>query len=127
MSTLSTIRLVESAHKRHKEVLNRVNIALEAMVKNGDTITVSRLAAYAKVSRSWIYSQPEVRLQISQCQAHQGHSVSAGPSQKAKATAGSLLHRLELSHQLITQLRLENKQLRDALARLHGQLREERL
>lgn len=127
MSTVSTTRLVESAHKRHKEVLSRANTALEALIRNGDTVTVSRLASYAKVSRSWIYSQPELRLYISQCQESQDHSASAGPSQKAKATAGSLLHRLQLAHQLITQLRVENKQLRDALARLHGQLREERL
>ena len=127
MSTVSTTRLVESAHKRHKQVLSRANTALEALARNGDTVTVSRLASYAKVSRSWIYSQPELRLQISQCQASNDYSASAGTSQKAKASDGSLLRRLELAHQLIAQVRIENKQLREALARVQGQLREERL
>lgn len=41
----------------------------------------------------------------------------------SRASDESLRRRLALAHQRITQLRNDNQQLREALARAHGQLR----
>lgn len=115
-------RLAEHARARHEQTLHRAHAALTSMTSNGDAITVSLLAGKAGVSRSWIYTQPELRGQIEQLQ--QLTRTGAPRRETANhASEESLRRRLELAHQRITQLRTENQQLRESLARAHGQLR----
>lgn len=127
MSANNAARLVESAYKRHEDVLGRAQSALEAMVRNGEIVTVSRLANYAKVSRSWIYTQGDLLLQIEQCQQHAGSVVPSCTSQNIGASAESLRRRLELAHQRIAELKIDNKHLQEALARAYGKIREGKL
>jgi Family of unknown function (DUF6262) len=85
--------------------------------------TVSRPASKAGVSRSWIYTQPEVRDQIEQLQQPTTRTGAARRETDHCASEASLRRCLALAHQRITQLRTENQQLRQSLARAHGQLR----
>ena len=112
-------RLAENARARHELTLHRAQAALTSMATNGDAITVSLLASKAGVSRSWIYTQPELRDQIEQL------TRTGAPHRETvnHASEESLRRRLSLAHQRITQLRTENQQLRESLARAHGQLR----
>lgn len=80
-------------------------------------MTAALLAKQAGVSRSWIYTQPELRNRIRQLRSHQAGT---------RASDDSLRRRLALAHERISQLRAENQQLRDALAHVHGQLRATR-
>lgn len=115
-------RLAQHARARHEQTLLQAHTALTSMTSNGDAITVSLLASKAGVSRSWIYTQPELRHQIERLQ----HQTSSGaPRREAgdRASEESLRRRLDLAHERITQLRAENQQLRQSLARAHGQLR----
>lgn len=116
-------RLVEHARARHEQTLHRARAALTSMADNGDAITVALLAGKAGVSRSWIYTQPELREHIEQLQ--QATTRPGAPRREAAdhASEESLRRRLTLAHQRITQLRTENQQLRESLARAHGQLR----
>jgi hypothetical protein len=93
------------------------------MAARGDTVTVASLAKDANVSRSWIYTQPELRDRIEQLH----HAAPARPPRTpaaSRASLDSLKRRLELAHQRIAQLREENGQLRHAVEQLHGQLRD---
>lgn len=114
-------RLAQHARARHEQTLRRAQEALASMADDGDPVTVSRLASKAAISRSWVYTQPELRDRIAQLQ----HARTRSPRRNddSRASEESLRHRLTLAHQRITQLRAENHQLRQSLARAHGQLR----
>lgn len=116
-------RLAEHARARHEQTLRRAQAALTAMARDGDPVTVARLASEASVSRAWIYTQPGLRDQVKQMQ-HGRRPGTSPPRQAGRRASGeSLRRRLELAHQKITQLRAENQQLRRDLAAAHGQLR----
>jgi hypothetical protein len=114
--------LAQHARKRHERTLQRASETLTALADSGGPVSVAALATRAEVSRSWIYTQPELRDRIEQLQ--QVSSLSGrGANNAHRASDESLRRRLALAHQRITQLRNENQQLREALARAHGQLR----
>lgn len=118
--------LIENARHRHEQTLQRAHRALTELSDAGEPITVSHVAQRASVSRSWIYTQPELHQRIQQLQ-HQHTHAETVRSGAARATDDSLRQRLALAHQRISELRTENQQLRDALAHAHGQLRSARL
>ncbi|MFG1711146.1 DUF6262 family protein [Nonomuraea sp. M3C6] len=118
-------RLAAHARARHQQTLQRAETTLADMVKDGEPVTISRLASKAAVSRAWIYTQPDLRAQIEQLQQHpQRQSVSRDSTSVNRATTESLRRRLTLALETLTQLRAENQQLRQDLARVHGQLRQ---
>jgi hypothetical protein len=117
--------LIEHARQRRQQTLERARRALAELSDTGQPVTVAKLASRAGVSRSWIYTQPELRDQIQQ-QQH-SHSDSRSARQTVTRASDKSLHgRLTLAHERITQLRNENQQLRDSLAQAYGQLRAAR-
>ena len=125
MSVDQIERLTANARRRSEQTLQRAQDTLTAMVARGDTITVASLAKNADVSRSWIYTQPELQDRIEQLR----QTTPARPSRSfaaSRASLDSLKRRLELAHQRIAQLREENGQLRHAVEQLHGRLRDRR-
>ena len=123
MSAEATDRLVRHARTRHEQTLQRARVALGGMTDAGDVITVSGLADRAGVSRSWIYTQPELREQIEQLRQSTAKPTAPRPETDSHASVESLRRRLDLAHQRITELRTENQELRRSLATVHGQLR----
>jgi len=59
-------RLAANARRRSEQTLQKAQDAITVMAARGDAITVARLAKNAQVSRSWIYTQPELRERIEQ-------------------------------------------------------------
>ncbi|MHB1519638.1 MAG: DUF6262 family protein [Acidiferrobacteraceae bacterium] len=118
----SAERLKRLAQERHQQTLMRARSAL-ASVPKGEAVTVARLAALAGVSRSWLYGQHDLLDQIEKLK-----SSGSGPRKTvgdSRASTESNRRRLEIAHLRISELTAENRQLRDSVARLHGQLREE--
>lgn len=115
--------LTRHARRRHQQTLQRAHDALAAIAKNGDLPTVGLLANKAGVSRSWIYTQPELRDRIERLQQKRARTSSRSGRTSSRASEESLRRRLTLAHQRIAQLRIENRQLRDELAHVHGELR----
>jgi hypothetical protein len=112
--------IVAAAQQRAAAARERAQRALEEFHREGRPISVAELARAAGVSRSWIYTQPDVLQQL------QGHNQTArkprrGPAERA--SDASLHRRLELAHQRIRQLAADNQRLRDQLARAYGALR----
>jgi Family of unknown function (DUF6262) len=116
--------LVDAARRRRDDTLARAHAALQRLGDAGQPVSVARLATEAGVSRSWIYTQPELLEEIQQSQPAPANGAS--PHDRQGASAASLLRRLELAHQRIKQLTDDNRRLRDQLARTHGQRRAER-
>jgi hypothetical protein len=69
------------------------------------------------VSRSWIYTRPELRELIEQLAAPR---IDMSAESAHRASDESLRRRLALAHQRISQLNNENQQVRKALAQAHG-------
>lgn len=112
--------LLDAAQARAEQARERAERALQEFHHDGRPASVAGLARAASVSRSWIYTQPDLLQQL------QRHNQTArkprqGPAERASDT--SLQRRLELAHQRIRQLAEENQRLRVQLARAHGALR----
>jgi hypothetical protein len=117
-------RLTRHARERAEHTLQRARQALAAMAKDGEPVTVAALATRAGVSRSWIYTRPELRDQVEQLQRVGARSPDpSGRSADSRASTDSLRRRLELAHARIEQLRGENEQLRRSLAQALGHRR----
>lgn len=123
MSVDQIERLTANARRRSEQTMQKAQDTLTAMAANGETVTVAILAKNADVSRSWIYTQPELRDRIEQLNQAAAPRPPRTPA-ASRASLGSLKRRLDLAHQRIAQLREENGQLRHAVEQLHGQLRE---
>jgi chromosome segregation ATPase len=119
-------RLADHARQRHHDTLHRAERTLAELADAGQPVTVALLADRAGVSRSWIYTQPELHNRIKQLQQHLA-SADLAHHAVTRASDDSLRQRLAMAHERINQLRTENQQLRAALAHVHGQLREARL
>lgn len=121
--------LADNARKRAKETAHRAAQILADAEGRHETVSVVEFARRARVSRSWVYSQPEIveRLQqlIAATTTENDGTVRAPASMRASDE--SLLTRLELAHQRILALTAENHQLRDQLARTLGELRAARV
>lgn len=121
----NALHLTEHARQRHRDSLHRATQALVQLADTGEPATVALLAKRAGVSRSWIYTQPELIEQVRQLQL-QGVGAHHVQHTAARASDESLRRRLALAHERITELRTENQELRDALSHAHGQLRTAR-
>jgi hypothetical protein len=94
------------------------------MDKAGASITFESLAKQARVSRSWLYSQPDLRAEIEHLRARQNPSSPSRPvPNRQRASDASLLRRLEAATERIRRLEAENQQLREALAAALGEHR----
>jgi len=99
---------------------------LDQLATTGEPISVARVAAVASVSRSWLYTQPELLDRIETLAQKRPAPAEAdrGPNGQ-RASNTSLIRRLELAHQRVGQLTEENQRLRDELARAYGRLQPE--
>jgi hypothetical protein len=118
--------LVAAAQRRRADTLQRARQALHELGETGGRRTVTQIAAHAGVSRSWLYAQPELRDQLRRLTAAPETAESA-PTRIERGSDASLRQRLTLAHQRIGELDDENRQLRNQIALLHGQLRANRI
>jgi len=112
--------LVVAAQQRAEQARKRAERALEDFHRDGRPASVAGLARAAEVSRSWIYTQPEL---LEHLQRHNQTARKPRQGTAERASDASLQRRLELAHQRIRQLADDNQRLRDQLARAHGALR----
>lgn len=121
----NSAHLAAAARRRSEQTRARAEQALRELTDSGEPVTVSAVAARARVSRAWLYTQPELRQQID---AQPGAASAARPATSvAPASDASLRQRLSLAHQRIRELIDDNTELRQQIAQLHGQLRAAKL
>jgi hypothetical protein len=118
--------LVAAAQRRRADTLERARQALQELDETGQRRTVMQIAAHAGVSRSWLYAQTELRDQLRRLTAISETAESA-PARIERGSDASLRQRLTLAHERIRELDDENRQLRNQIALLHGELRANRI
>ena len=116
--------LPEAAARRHELTRSRAVQALDELDRAGTPVTFAGVAQAAGISRSWLYTQPDIRHQIQRLRASRDQTSSIPATQQATST--SLRSRLATALHRNQQLADENTRLRRQLARALGDQRSAR-
>ena len=122
----NTRHIVAAAQHRHEYTRAKAIQALRELETAGGPVTFDAVASAAGVSRSWLYSQPDLRAEIERLRASSRPAPGAPVPIRQRASDASLLRRLEAANARNRQLADENRRLRDQLARALGEQRSAR-
>jgi len=116
--------LSEAAARRHELTRSKAVQALRELDRAGAPVTFAGVAQAAGVSRSWLYTQPDISGQIRRLR---GKTSGAGAIPAGqRATDASLRARLAAALDRNRQLADDNARLRRQLARALGDQRSSR-
>ena len=115
--------IIAAARHRAEQTRQRAVTALRRLDAVGQPISFDAVACQARVSRSWLYAQPDLRTEIQRLRHRNLATTPAAPPDRQRASEPSLLRRLEAATARIRHLEADNQQLRDALARALGERR----
>ena len=117
--------LARAATRRHELTRSKAIQALRELDRVGSPVTFAAVAAAAGISRSWLYTQPDIRSQIQRLRTTTETRTTAIPARQ-RATDASLRGRLTATLERNQQLTEENSRLRQQLARALGDQRANR-
>lgn len=121
----NSAHLAAAAQRRSQRTRQRATAALRRLEATGQQVTFDALAREADVSRSWLYSQPDLRAEVQRLRdRRQPHRRNPIPDRQRVSDA-SLQRRLEIATERIGELEADNRQLRRALAEALGQRRRD--
>jgi len=118
--------LAAAAARRHQLTRARAIQALRELDRAGSPVTFASVAGAAGISRSWLYTQPDIRDQIRQLRGTCSPSPASTVPASQRATDTSLRARLTAVLQRNQQLAEENARLRRQLAHALGDHRSTR-
>ena len=119
--------LSEAAARRHELTRAKAVQALRELDRAGTPVTFAGVAQAAGVSRSWLYTQPDISGQIRRLREKQMAPAPPAPCPAGqRATDASLRARLTAALDRNKQLADENARLRRQLARALGDQRSAR-
>jgi hypothetical protein len=120
--------LIAAAQDRAEQTRSRALRALRRLDQAGIAVTFEAVAREAGVSRSWLYTQADLRDEIQALRArHQPTPSAPRTPQRQAASETSLLRRLQAANDRMRQLEQDNHQLRQALAEALGATRTARV
>ena len=111
--------LSQAAARRHELTRAKAIQALREFDHSGQPVTFAGIASAAGISRSWLYTQPDISDQIRRLRTKTDGTVPAGQ----RATDASLRARLTAALDRNKQLADDNARLRRQLARALGDQR----
>ena len=118
--------LSQAAARRHELTRSKAVQALRELDRSGQPVTFAGVAQAAGISRSWLYTQPDISSRIRRLrQSTHGSSAGAVPAGQ-RPTDASLRARLATALDRNKQLTDENARLRRQLARTLGDQRAAR-
>ena len=119
--------LSQAAARRHELTRAKAVQAIHELGRSSTPVTFTGVARTAGISRSWLYTQPDISDQIRRLRKLANGAGSAGtiPASQ-RATDASLSARLASALQRNKQLADENARLRRQLARALGDQRSAR-
>ena len=118
--------LAAAAARRHELTRAKAIQALRELDRSGQPVTFASVAAAAGISRSWLYTQADIRDQIQQLRGTRSQGTAGAVPASQWATETSLRGRLTATLQRNQQLTDENTRLRRQLARALGDQRSSR-
>ena len=118
--------LATAAARRHELTRSRAIQALRELDHAGAPVTFASVAAAAGISRSWLYTQPDIRDQIQHLRDTTATTPATTIPARQRATGASLRSRLTAALERNRVLAEENTRLRRQLARVLGDQRSAR-
>ncbi len=113
----NSIHLTTAAKRRHETTRAKALAALHELDQTGCPISFTAVAEHAGVSRSWLYTQTDVKDEIRRIGAPREPAPATSHTKQQPASDASLRNRLHLAHQRNRELDEENRRLRDQVAR----------
>jgi negative regulator of sigma E activity len=118
--------LTAAAARRHELTRAKAVQALRELDRAGTPVTFAAVAAAAGISRSWLYTQPDLHDQIRQLRDASARTTAPAIPASQRASDTSLHARLTATLQRNQALADENARLRRQLARALGDQRSSR-
>jgi hypothetical protein len=116
--------LSQAASRRHELTRSKAIQALRELDRAGTPVTFAAVASAARISRSWLYTQPDISDQIRRLRGRTDSAGSAGAIPAGqRATEASLRARLIAALARNQRLADDNARLRRQLARALGEQR----
>jgi hypothetical protein len=115
--------LAEAAARRHELTRAKAIQALRELDRAGTPVTFSAVASAAGISRSWLYTQPDIRDQVQRLRSTRNSAPAKAIPAGQRATDASLRARLTAALQRNQALADDNARLRRQLARMLGSQR----
>ncbi|MER7673153.1 DUF6262 family protein [Kitasatospora sp. NPDC096128] len=122
----NSAHLVTAARRRHELTRSKAIQALRELERTGAAITFEAVARAAAVSRSWLYTQADLRSEIQRLRPETRPTSRPTVPAGERATDASLRQRLEEANARIRQLTEDNQRLRRQLAHALGDQRAHR-
>jgi hypothetical protein len=119
----NSIHLTTAARQRHEHTRAKAIAAMHELDRAGAVLTFESIARHAGVSRSWIYTQTDIKDEIRRLRELNRRQPSPTPSSQ-RASDDSLRQRLEIANRRNRELADENQRLRRQLACALGQNRD---
>lgn len=124
MPTNNSIHLIRAAQQRHEHTRAKAIAAMHELDRNGAALTFESVARHAGVSRSWIYTQTDLKDEIGRLRAQRRPEPSTALPARQRASDDSLRQRLEIANRRNRELIDENQRLRRQLASALGHYRD---
>jgi hypothetical protein len=119
----NTASIVIAARRRRELTRAKAIQALRELERTGAPVTFQAVAVAAAVSRSWLYSQPDIRAEIERLRPLTSRASGAEIPASQRISESSILARLNAALQRNRELVEENQRLRRQLARALGDQR----
>ena len=119
----NTAHLITAARQRHELTRSKAIRAVRELDTAGTAVTFESVARAAGVSRSWLYTQPDIRDEIQRLRDLGRRAPGTSVPAHHRSSDSSLLRRLEATTARNRELVQDNQRLRHQLAQALGQLR----
>lgn len=120
MSADNAARLAAAARQRHELTRSKAVRALRELDHAGAAVNLQVVARQARISRSWLYAQPDLRADIERLREATRRSPASAIPAAQRTSDASLLTRLQAANDNNRLLAQENKRLRRQLAHALG-------
>jgi len=107
--------VIAAARRRSEATLSRAVAALRHMDTAGTAVSFDSVARAAGVSRSWLYTQPELRAEIERLRQNRAPGTQRSVPDRQRGTDASLRQRIDTALGHIRELESNNRRLRAAL------------
>jgi len=119
----NTAHLITAASRRHELARSKAIRAVRELDAAGATVTFESVARAAGVSRSWLYTQPDIRDEVLRLRDLSRRAPGTSVPAHHRSSDASLLRRLEAATARNRELAQDNQRLRHQLAQVLGELR----
>jgi hypothetical protein len=120
----NTAPIIAAARHRHEITRAKAIQALREADRAGTPVTFQAVAAAARVSRSWLYAQPDIRAEIERLRQATWPAPNPPIPAAQRTSEASALARLQAALKRNQELLHENQRLRRQLAQALGERRQ---